>query len=135
MFNAKDNKPDERSFQAALGKSIALWKRIRLHINDKYGRTAEEWKYYGPSSGWTLKVLLKKRNLFFLKPHKGYFKIAFVFGEKAVAAIEKSSLPSSIKTDLAKARKYVEGRGLRLDVKREKDLNDVIKLIGVKITS
>ncbi len=135
MFNGQDNKPDERSFREALGKSVALWKKIKLHINDKYGRTDEEWKYYGPSSGWTLKVLLKKRNLFFLMPHKGYFKIAFVFSEKAVAAVEKSDLPDSIKKNLAGARKYAEGRGIRLDVKRPLDADNVIKLIEVKIAS
>jgi len=63
MFTDKADKPDDRGLQEALGKSAALWKKIRLHIKDQYGRTDEEWKHYGASSGWTLKVLLKKRNL------------------------------------------------------------------------
>jgi len=63
MFIEKANKPDDRSLQEALGKSAVLWKKIKLHIKDQCGRTDEEWKHYGPSSGWTLKVLLKKRNL------------------------------------------------------------------------
>ena len=133
MFVDKDDKSDERSLQEALGKSAELWNRIRLHIEDKYGRTDEEWKHYGQSSGWTLKVLLKKRNLFFLMPHKGYFRIAFIFGERAVAAIDKSDLPDSIKKDLAGARKYAEGRGIRLEVKRPQDVRNVIKLVDIKI--
>lgn len=63
MFANKSDQPDEWRLQEALGKSAARWKKIKLHIEDKYGRTDEEWKHYGPSSGWTLKVLLKKRNL------------------------------------------------------------------------
>jgi hypothetical protein len=63
MFVDKADKHDERRIQKTLGKSAALWKKIRPHIEDKYGRTDEEWKPYGQSSGWTLKVLLKKRNL------------------------------------------------------------------------
>lgn len=63
MFVDKADKPDDRSLQEALGKSAVLWKKIKLYIKDKYGRTDEVWKHYGSSSGWTLKVLLKKRNL------------------------------------------------------------------------
>jgi hypothetical protein len=63
MFTDKSDKPDDRRLQEALGKSAVLWKKIRLHIQDKYGRTDKEWKHYGSSSGWTLTVLLKKRNL------------------------------------------------------------------------
>ena len=63
MFVNRADKPDDRRLQEALGKSAVLWKKIRQHIEDKYGRTDEEWKHYGASSGWTLKVLLNKRNL------------------------------------------------------------------------
>jgi hypothetical protein len=62
-FTDKNDKPDDRRLQEALGKSAVLWKKIKLHIKDQCGRTDEEWKHYGSSSGWTLKVLLKKRNL------------------------------------------------------------------------
>jgi hypothetical protein len=63
MFTDKADKPDDRSLQEALGKSAAIWKKIKQQIEDQHGRTDEEWKHYGQSSGWTLKVLLKKRNL------------------------------------------------------------------------
>jgi len=64
---------------------------------------------------------------------KGYFRIAFVFGEKAVAAVEKSDLPDSIKKDVADTWKYAEGRGIRLEVKRPQDADNVIKLIDIKV--
>jgi hypothetical protein len=80
-----------------------------------------------------LKVLLKKRNLFFLTPLKGYFRVTFVFGEKAASAVEKSNLPTTIKKNLRDARRYVERRGLRLEVKSERAARNVKKLIDIKL--
>ena len=79
-----------------------------------------------------LKVLRKKRNLFFCIPMKGGFRIAFVFGEKAVSAVQSSDLPEAIKLELKNARKYAEGRGLRIDVKSARDVENIRKLVEIK---
>ncbi|HEX9652826.1 MAG TPA: DUF3788 family protein [bacterium] len=52
----------------------------------------------------------KKTNLCFLTPLQNLFRIAFVFGDKAVAVIEQSDLPDTIVDTLKNARKYAEGR-------------------------
>ena len=56
-----------------------------------------------------------------------------MFGDKAVAEVEKSDLPSSMIDELKKARKYAEGRGLRLEVKKKETVQYVIKLVQIKI--
>ena len=93
----------------------------------------EEWKYYSPKSGWILKSLNKKRNLFFFTPCQKYFRISFVFGDKAVAAIEKSDLPAAMIEEIRKAKKYAEGRGLRLEARTSSDLEHVKKLLAIKV--
>jgi hypothetical protein len=135
VFADGSKKPDNKRLLRAIGKSGPHWTAIKTHIVKKHGEPLELWKYYGPKAGWVLKVLLKKRNLFFLTPLKGYFRIAFVFGEKAATAVEKSNLPATIKKNLRDARRYVEGRGLRIEVKSERAARNVKKLIDIKIAS
>jgi hypothetical protein len=133
IFDDKSAPPDEMRLKTALGKSAVLLKTIRDHITENYGDVADEWKFYNAKSGWTLKLLLKKRNLFFLTPLANSFRVAFVFGDKAVAAVERSNLPPSIIETLKNARKYAEGRGLQIEVKTAADAENIKKLIDIKI--
>ena len=133
IFLDKTHQPDEKELSSALGPTYAYWKAIRLALEKRHGSIAEEWKFYGKSSGWTMKVLLKKRNLFFMAPYEKYFRIAFVFGDKAVAAIERSDLPKHLIRELVGAKRYVEGRGLRIDVTTKPAADEIVKLAAFKL--
>ncbi|MHC4203285.1 MAG: DUF3788 domain-containing protein [Planctomycetota bacterium] len=135
FFEDKDTRPDNRMLAKALGKSNRLWQEIKKHLKAEYGELIEEWKFYGQKSGWILKTLRKKRNLFFLIPLKGSFHVSFVFGDKAVAVVEKSGLPEKLITELKNARKYAEGRGLRIDVKNSADVENIKKLVEIKVNN
>lgn len=63
----------------------------------------------------------------------GFFRIAFMFGDKAIAAIEASDLPKALVESVRSARKYVEGRGLTIEVRTAEDAVNVRKLIAVKM--
>jgi hypothetical protein len=131
----KSIQPDDSRLAAVLGENATFWEAIKKHLAPKHGDIKEEWKFYNTKSGWTLKVLLKKRNLFFFTPLSGFFRLAFVFGDKAVSAVERTDLPESLKNELKNARKYVEGRGIRIEVKSHKDVEHVKKLIDIKISN
>lgn len=133
VFIDRSKKPDIRQFNRAIGESKPFWTAIKAHIEKKHGEVLEVWKYFGPKVGWVLKAQIKKRNLFFLTPLKGYFRITFVFGNKAAAAVEKSNVSAALKEELREARKYVEGRALQIEVKRQKDTAGVRKLVDIKI--
>ncbi|MHC4324867.1 MAG: DUF3788 family protein [Planctomycetota bacterium] len=135
VFEDKTTMPDDKMLAGALGKSSRLWQEIKKNLKAEYGELIEEWKFYGRKSGWILKTLRKKRNLFFFIPLKGTFQLSFVFGEKAVAAVEKSDLPQELITELKNARKYAEGRGLRVDVKNSADVENIRKLVEIKINN
>lgn len=133
IFIEKSKKPSKAKLAEALGKSSPLWEDIRSYIKENFGEFVEEWKFYSKKSGWTMKLLIKKRNLFFFIPQEGHFKITFVFGDKAVAAVEKSNLPKSIISDLVNAKKYMEGRGIQLDVISPANVKHVKNLLNIKI--
>ena len=117
----------------SLGTSYRLWEAIRESLAEAHGALVEEWKHYGAKSGWTMKTLLKKRNLFFFIPHEKSFRIGFVFGDKAVAAMAQSDLPRAVIDEVTNAKRYVEGRGLRIDVRNRADVQTVMKLVSIKI--
>ncbi len=133
IFLDKSKQPNDKQLAEALGVTYKHWKELETGLEKLHGPLVEEWKYYGKASGWTLKLLLKKRNLFFFAPYGKYFRIAFVFGDKAVSAIEKSDLPSTMIRELVTAKRYVEGRGLRIEVKKRSQIADIIKLVGFKL--
>jgi len=134
-FNNKLVMPDEASLAAEIGESKEVLDRICRFIIEETGQLTWEWKHYGQKSGWTLKLLSKKRNLLFVGPESGYFIIAFVFGDRAVEAVLKSKLPEAIKNELLTARKYAEGRGIRFEIKDDRDLDSVLQLIRIKIAN
>ena len=129
----KTTEPDERKVVELLDDTALLWVNLKTFLTENVGSVKEEWKFYGQKSGWTMKILLGKRNLFFMKPEQSAFMVAFVFGDKAVNEVGKSNLPENIKTELAEAKKYMEGRGLRVYVKTNDDLEIVKKLVEIKV--
>jgi hypothetical protein len=135
IFLDKSVKPTNEMLSGALGQSYKYWEEIRNTLENQYGPLIEEWKYYSVSSGWTLKLLMKKRNLFFFTPYEKYFRLAFIFGDKAVSAVEKSDLPVKMVQELKSAKRYIEGRGLRLEVKKKTDIKNIITLVAIKINN
>ena len=135
VFNDKNNKPDDRQLSQKIGSNFKHLKTIKNHIIKKYGTITEEWKFYGQKYGWQLKHLLKKRNLFFIIPYLSYFRIVFIFGDRAVEKIEKSDISGDLKEAVLNARKYAEGRGLSIDVKDGTSIEDIKKLIEIKINN
>lgn len=119
----------------ALGETKSLWDQLKTHVTESYPPITEDWKHYGKNSGWTMKLLRKKRNLFFSYPGDGMFQIVFVFGDKAVEAIENSSIPAELAEELRAARKYAEGRGLTVPVRTPGDLETIKQLIAVKVAN
>jgi hypothetical protein len=135
IFLDKSVKPTNEMLSGALGQSYKYWEEIKNSLENQYGPLIEEWKYYSATSGWTLKLLLKKRNLFFFAPCEKYFRLAFIFGDKAVSAVEKSDLPLKMVQELKSAKRYVEGRGLRLEIKKKTDVKNIITLVAIKINN
>ncbi len=135
IFLDKAVKPNDAMLARALGRSFSYWEDIKISLQKEHGALTEEWKFYGASSGWTLKLLRKKRNLFFFAPCENYFRIAFVFGDKAVHEAEASTLPPAMIRELTSAKRYAEGRGLRVDVKKKSDIKNIMTLTAIKVNN
>jgi hypothetical protein len=86
---------------------------------EKYPTGLAEWNYPGKKYGWSYRIKDKKRAIIYFLPRDKYFKVAFVFGQKATDIVLASNISREIKTELEQATKYAEGRGIRIDIKND----------------
>lgn len=129
LFLDKSKPPTRDMVEGALGTRSAYLDELIRHVP---GPLTPEWKHYGKTIGWTMKLLRGKRNLCFIVVCRGYFAVSFVFGDKAVRAVEQSDLPPDLVAELVNARRYVEGRGIRITVKSRRALEQAKILLDIK---
>lgn len=134
-FDDKSKTPKDSELTEVLGRTSTHWEKLKTHLASQYEPLTEEWKFYGKKWGWTLQVKHKQRTVLYLTPHIGHFAAGFVLGEKAVKAAHESDLPDSILNAIDSARKYAEGRGIRIEVRNKKDVDTVEKLTTVKMAN
>ncbi len=134
IFTDKKHTPNTNDLELALGATFDLWNKVAAYTHQKYPAAIDEWSYPGEKYGWSFKVKDKKRAIVYLLPRDAYFKVAMVFGQKAVDAIMESSISDAIKQELQAAKAYAEGRGIRIEVRNESELKDIFTLIDIKIS-
>ncbi len=125
--------PTIKDLETALGSTYKLWKNCIDFTKHVYPEVVEEWNYSGDKFGWSFRLKDKKRVLVYLLPRDKFFKVAFVFGQKATDAIFESPISENIKSEIRSAKVYAEGRGIRVDVKNISVIHDIEKLIEIKI--
>jgi hypothetical protein len=133
-FIGRTKKPTEAEVVAALGSTAALWKQLVDWMVEQ-GATIQEWNSYSPKAGWALKLKQKKRTIVYLGPCDGCFRVAFILGDRAVAAARKSDLSKNTLKLLDEAPRYAEGTGVRLMVKAAKELAAIKKLALIKMAN
>lgn len=135
LFNIKQQEPTDEMLASALGETKVILDSIFRFIETEFGDFHPEWKYYGTKLGWSLKLFCKKRNVVFVGPENGYFRLAFAIGEKAYTKIIQSDLPDYIKKELTTAKIYVEGRPLRIEIRKQEDIEPIYEIIRIKLNS
>ncbi len=135
IFTNKGTISTDQDLVQNLGASYALWQQIQEFVLDQYPTGIKEWNYPGKKYGYSYRIKDKKRAILYFLPRKGYFKVAFVFGQKATDIIMESDIAPKIKNELAQARKYAEGRGVRIDVTNNLNIPDIKKLVEIKLAN
>lgn len=129
----KTKLPSAGDLEKALGDKHQLWMEIRTRVFQKYPAGLEEWNFPGKKYGWSFRIKDKKRAIIYLLPRDQAFFAAFVFGGRAFDAILESDVSEQIKTDLKNAKVYAEGRGIRIPVPDRSSLQDIFRLIDIKL--
>lgn len=133
IFTEKDTTPTTNVLKKALANTFPFWQDLSDYARELYPTATEGWNFSGIKYGWSFRISDKKRVILYLLPRDQFFKVAFVFGQKATEEILKSDVAENIKIELKNAKVYAEGRGIRIDVKDGTLLNDLKQLIEIKI--
>ena len=135
VFTDSTLSPTTSKLKEALGSTYPLWEEISDYTLKGTKGLVGEWKFSGPKFGWSFRISDKRRVIIYLLPRDQYFKVAFVFGQKATDRILEGKFDEEIKAELQAAKVYAEGRGLRIDVRDKAKISDIFGLINVKISS
>lgn len=134
-FDDKAKKPTTRALKTTLGRTSGHWENLIAHIASEYAPLDKTWNYAGANWGWSLRLKQKKRTVLYMTPCRKYFYVGFVLGEKAVKAARKAGLPDNVLTIIDQAKKYVEGRAVRLEVRNKTDLANAKMLADIKMAN
>ena len=127
--------PTAAALAHALGATRPLWDELVAHLEATYAPVTPEWKMARTSPLGFLRLIRKERTILYLLPRDGCFLTAFVFGEKATAAVRASDVPATVVTALNEARVYAEGRGIRLETHTSQDVATMKKLAAIKMAN
>ena len=125
--------PDDIELTRTLGDTKPLWDDLVRHLDTAYPPVTHQWQRSGQSGQPFLRLIRKQRTICYLLPREQHFLTAFVFGEKATAAVRMSDLPDTVVTALNEARVYAEGRGIRLETRTHQDLATMQRLAAIKM--
>jgi len=133
IFTEKSKKPTDKDLNRELGEFYKPWNDLINYVYKKYQDATDEWSF--SSFGWSYRIRDKKRVIIYIMPLNKYFKVSFVFGEKAVKNAFTSNINDAIKDIIKSAKVYGEGTGFRIDVKDKKLIPDIKKLVDIKIAN
>jgi hypothetical protein len=134
-FIGKAKKPTGAELADALGPAKAIWDQWLTGLAQECGANVREWNSYSPKAGWSLRVKRKARTIVWMAPCPGCFRVAFIFGDRAMQAARQSQWPKRVINAMDEAPKYPEGTGIRLEVKSSRDLGTLKKLAAIKLSN
>jgi hypothetical protein len=132
-FIGRPGPPSGHDLALALGRSKGQWDRVLSALEHDHGAGDRQWKCYSPKSGWSLRVLKKKRVVVYLLPGSKAFLASFALGEKALAAARASRPPPKLVRVLDEAPRYPEGHAVRVEVRTKADADAVLLLAAAKL--
>lgn len=135
IFMDLTKKPETADLVIPLDNTFSIWKEISDFVLEKYPAAIEDWHCAVKKYGWGFRLKDKKRAIIYLSPREGFFRVAMVFGQKATDQILSSEISANIKEELMNSKVYPEGRVIRLEIQDTTFLNDIMKLIEIKIAN
>jgi len=133
-FIGRKTPPTDKEVSAKLGPASAAWSELIAWLSAQ-GIACGDWKSVSPKYGWALRPALKARTILYLGPCEGCFRVSFVLGDKAVTSARSANLSKSLLKEIAEAKRYAEGSGVRMIVRESRDLADVRKLVAIKLAN
>jgi hypothetical protein len=120
---------------STLREGMGPWTTLQDWLSESNRVNFWEWYFAGKKYGWTLRGKKGKRTIVYLIPRQGSFLVGLVLGDRAIEVVRRTPLSPDVLGEVLNARRYVEGTGFRLPVSSLEDLEDIKKLVEIKIAN
>ena len=135
VLKDKEQFPTEEVIFSHIGEAKTHWKKLFAYINSKYPEFSSEWRYYKDGQAWLLKTQKKSKTIFWLSVVENAFLITFYFGDKAEPAILNSEISESLKESFKTGKRYGKIRGITIQIESEDDIDNVQKLVEIRLST
>lgn len=135
IFDDNSRPPKKAELEMALKDSFVFWNDLKKLLALRIKPLSFEWGFASKTTGWSMRLKTNKRTILYMTPCEGYFLASLALGEKAVKAAHEDALPASVLNVIDDAKKYAEGRGVRLKVRNGRDVRNVEKLAAIKLAT
>ena len=133
VFTDRKHQPTDAETLAAIGPRLPLWQELVRHIRAEYP-VQEDFRFlYGKNYGWALRFRIKGQLLTSLYPAEGGFTAQVNLSPVAIEQVQGLKLGENVQQAIARAHPYPEGRWLFIPVESEQDLQDVVRLLGLRV--
>lgn len=129
MSPSESQPPSAAELAALLGGAY----RAFVTLTQRGSDTTGEWKRYGKKSPWVLKVSQRDRTLFYVTPKAHAFEATVILGDRATEAALAGRVSKKLHASIRAARRYAEGRPVRVVIRKEAELSAVEELVAVKL--
>lgn len=131
-FLDRSTPPDETSLLAVLGDAARRWERLTTLLVERAGaRSAPRWD--GARDGWCMPFRRAGRPLVTLTPRSGGFDAMVVLGQAEADAARGLRLGESTRRAFLDSPQLRDGRWLFLSIGSDENLNDLVRLLCVKL--
>ena len=126
--------PSDEAVRGVLGAAAPVWDDLKAAVATAHAPVEGEWAWGGKPYGWSLRLKRRKRAIVYLTPCSGYFRAAFAIGGKVAAAAPAAGLAAALLRAIAEAPRFAEGRAVRLEVRSQGDLTNVLAVAALKMS-
>lgn len=125
--------PVSGDLAALLGPSLERWQHLIERVARAHAPLREVWHFGGARNGWILRLKRRERVVLYMIPQLAGFLVAMVLGDRAFARANALELPDAVLELMRSAPRHIEGRGFRLSVRGDEDVDVVVRLAAAKM--
>lgn len=133
VFTDRKQQPADTDIRQAIGPSLPLWDALLGFIRDRYAAQEDFAFLYGKKYGWAWRFRMKGQLLASLYPAQGRYVAQVNLSPAAVERAQSMALGENVQQAIARAHPYPEGRWLFIAVESEQDVQDVQRLLALRV--
>jgi hypothetical protein len=133
IFIDKATRPTDAAVEDAIGSGFPLWVALRAALAEAFDPVDEDWTFSGKRYGWSLRLGQRNRPIAYLTPLANRFRASLALPARAVDAALAADLPPRVRSAVAAAPAYPEGRAIRLLVTSDEDVASILALARIRM--